>query len=86
MMKPVFHNHFHYALWLDAVRNTLSFSSHTFFPPCTLRAPSPFLYYICEETYTELFVSDGQLDHRTLLKACMNDCAVGSLFAIDPHL
>ena len=46
-------------------------------PPC---------YYICEETYTELVASVGQLDHRKLLHAYMNDCDAVSLFAIDPHL
>ena len=84
-MKPVFHNHFHYALWLDAVRNTPSFCSRTFFPPSHFVPPC---YYLCEETYTELVASVGQLDHRKLLNACMNDsdCAVGSIFAIGPHL
>ena len=85
MMKPVFQNHFHYALWLDVVRNTFILFAHVF-PPSTLRAPCSFLYYICEETYTELVVSNGQLDYRKLLYAHMNDCAVGSIFAIDPHL
>ena len=78
----------HYALSLHAVCNTLSFVRARFSPFHASCAPSgcPFLYYICEETYTELVASAGQLNHRKLLNACMNDFAVGSILAIHPHL
>ena len=78
-MKPVFPNDLHHALWLDAVRNTPSFCSHTFSP---FHTPCPRLLYLllhlrrnadthpCVSVYSqisesELVLSVGLLDHST---------------------